>query len=76
MSERPSRADDETYLRRVEILPDQVYQEARREGWLTYSPEDADQTPLRRSINELARNLRQVHYEGDGCVDCDHSASA
>jgi hypothetical protein len=38
---------------------------------LTYPPDDADQTPLQRAINELARNLRHVHYEGDGCVDED-----
>lgn len=43
--------------------------EALEEGWLTFLAEDDDQTPLQRAINELARNLRQVHYEGDGCLD-------
>lgn len=76
MSESPRQADEDTYLRRVEVLADRVCQEALSEGWLTYLPEDADQTPLQRAINELARSLRRVHYEGDGCVDGDHSASA
>lgn len=26
-------------------------------------------TPFQRAVNELARNLRHVHYEGDGCLD-------
>jgi hypothetical protein len=76
MSDGPSRADDETYLRRLEALADRICQEALAEGWLMYLPDDDDQTPLQRAINELARNIRQVHYEGDGCVDGDHSTSA
>ncbi len=46
-----------------------VCDEALEEGWLTYLPEDYEHTPLQRAINELARNLRHVHYEGDGCLD-------
>jgi hypothetical protein len=61
MSASQRRADEETYLRRLEALADRVCQEALSEGWLTYLPEDADQTPLQRAINELARNLRRVH---------------
>ena len=76
MTDSAGRADDATYLRRVEVLADRVCQEALSEGWLMYLPEDAHQTPLQRAVNELARNIRHVHYEGDGCVDDDDSASA
>ena len=38
------------------------------EGWLTFSAEDDDQSRL-QAVNELARNLRQVHHEGDGCLE-------
>jgi hypothetical protein len=71
VQERPPRRSDEDYLNRVEELAKVVCDEASEEGWLTYLPDDADQTPLQRAINELARNLRHVHYEGDGCVDED-----
>jgi hypothetical protein len=71
VQERPPRRSDEDYLNRVEELAKVVCDEASEEGWLTYPPDDADQTPLQRAINELARNLRHVHYEGDGCVDED-----
>jgi hypothetical protein len=71
MSRGPSRADDESYLRAVEGLARRVCEEAHRERWLMYLPEDAEQTPLQRSTNELARHLRHVHYDGDGCVDGD-----
>jgi hypothetical protein len=76
MSENPDRAHDEVYFSRVERLAGQVCEDARREGWLTYLPEDAEQTPLQRSINELARNLRDVHFDGDGCVHHDARGSA
>ncbi len=62
---------DEDYLKRVEELANVVCDEALEEGWLTYLPHDGDQTPLQWAINELARNLRHVHYEGDGCLDED-----
>ena len=31
------------------------------DSWLTYLPDDDDQTPLRKVINELARNVSHVH---------------
>ncbi len=65
----PSRLSDEDYLKRVEGLANVVCDEGFEEGWLTYLPDDHDQRPLQRAINELARNLRHVHYEGDGCLD-------
>lgn len=71
VQERPPRRSEEDYLKRVEELAKVVCDEASEEGWLTYLPDDDDQTPLQRAINELARNLRHVHYEGDGCLDED-----
>ena len=69
MPDRPPRLSDEDYLKRVEELAYGVCDKAFEEVWLTLSSEDEDQTPLQRAINELARNLRHVHYEGDGCLD-------
>ena len=69
--DRPPCVSDDDYLRKVEELANVVCDEALEERWLTYLPDDDDQTPLRRAINELARNLRRVHYEGDGCLDQD-----
>jgi len=68
--ERPS---EDEYLRIVERLANDVVDRALDEGWLMYLPDDSEQTPLQRSINELARNLRHVHYEGDGCLDEDEA---
>ncbi len=56
------------YLEKVERLAKAVCQEALAEGWLTYLPEDDEQTPLQRSVNELARTLRYVHEHDDGCL--------
>src|SRR5207302_1754066 len=69
VQERPPRLTDQAYLEKVEELANAVCDEASEEGWLTYLPGDSNQTPLQRAINELARNLRHVHYEGDGCLD-------
>ena len=66
--ERESEAE---YLKRVERLATDVAERASGEGWLTYLPDDADLSPLQRSINELARNLRHVHFDGDGCLNPD-----
>ncbi|MFI9503817.1 hypothetical protein [Nocardia sp. NPDC052566] len=61
--------DDElAYLRRVELLAHAVCDSALDEGWLSYAPDSEDATPLQRATNELARNLRHVHFEGDGCL--------
>lgn len=68
--ERRPRMTDEEYYRKVEALANSVCDEADQEGWLSYRiEEETEQTPLQRAINELARNLRHVHHEGDGCVD-------
>lgn len=56
------------YLTRVEWLAKNVIEQAAVEGWLTYLPEDDDETPLRRSINALARALRFTHDADDGCA--------
>lgn len=53
----------------IERLANEVVEAAFREGWLMYLPDDESQTALQRSINELARNLRHAHFEGDGCLD-------
>lgn len=65
------REPDDHYLRRVEQLAHTVCDEALGEGWLTYLPDDEHQTALQRAINELARNLRHVHDDGDGCLDAE-----
>lgn len=67
--DRPVRLTDDEYLRLVETLAHDVAERAFEEGWLTYGPGDEDQTPLQRSINEMARSLRHVHHDGDGCLD-------
>jgi hypothetical protein len=74
MGERPRRSSDEEYQMAVERLAKEVVERASDEGWLMFLPDDADQTPLQRSINELARNLRDVHPHGDGCLDDESSA--
>ena len=66
---RPPRLSDDEYLREIEVLANAVCDRAFDEGWLTFSPEDDDQSPLQQAVNELARNLRQVHHEGDGCLE-------
>ena len=63
------RQTDHDYLLSVERLANDVCDRAHEEGWLTYGPEDQDQSPLQQAVNELARNLRHVHFEGDGCLD-------
>lgn len=59
---------DVEYLRRIEALCQVVVGRAFDEGWLTYLPEDEAQTPLQQAVNEVARHLRHVHYDGDGCL--------
>jgi hypothetical protein len=65
------RLSEIEYLRKVEALANGVCDRALDEGWLTYLPEDHDQTPVQQAVNELARNLRHVHFEGDGGLDDD-----
>ncbi|WP_299537940.1 hypothetical protein [uncultured Streptomyces sp.] len=62
---------DLDYLREIERLADRVRVEASREGWLALRADPADATPLRRSVNLLARALRHHHFEGDGCLEED-----
>ena len=64
-----ARLDQQRYLLNIERLANDVADEALREGWLMYLPDDELQSPLQRSINELARNLRHVHHPGDSCLD-------
>ena len=64
-----NRDDDIDYLQRIESLAKEVVDRAASEGWLTYQPDPQTATPLQRSVNELARHLRHVHHEGDGCLD-------
>jgi hypothetical protein len=56
------------YLRKVERLAREVTARASDEGWLTYA-DDGDHSQLQQAVNELARNIRHLHYEGDGCLD-------
>lgn len=60
---------DDDYLRKVETLAHDVVRRALDEGWLSYAEDPPDATELHRAVNELARYLRHVHYDGDGCVD-------
>lgn len=62
-------SDDLEYLNQIEALANAVCDCASDEGWLTFLPEDQDQTPLQQAINELARNLRITHTDDDGCLD-------
>jgi hypothetical protein len=39
------------------------------EGWLSLLPDAAEATQLQRAVNDLARNLRMRHFDGDGCID-------
>jgi len=59
------------YLRRVEQLAHAVVDEAAdpSEAWLSLLPDAAEATPLQRAVNDLARNLRMRHFDGDGCID-------
>lgn len=61
---------DVEYLRRIEQHARVVVDEALAEGWLTLiEGDDQDQSPLQQAVNEMARLIRYVHYEGDGCLD-------
>jgi hypothetical protein len=65
------RESDLDYLRAVELLAQEVVEEAAAEGWLAFGDEGQKATvPLHRAINQLATRLRMVHFEGDGCVEC------
>lgn len=59
--------EQQKYLKEVESMGKAVCERAAAEGWLMYLPDDHGQTPLQRSVNELARALRYVHEHDDGC---------
>lgn len=63
-----NRLSHDEYLAHIERLAHEVTGHALSEGWLTCDRDDTHPSPLQRSINELARHLRHVHFEGDGCV--------
>ncbi len=67
--DRPQPLSDVDHLRRIEALAHAVCERALDEGWLTYLPEDGDQSPLQQAVNELARHLRHVHHDADDCGD-------
>ncbi|MFG1810443.1 hypothetical protein [Streptomyces sp. NPDC049040] len=64
---------DPDYLLEIERLAHRVILEASGEGWLSYQQESESASPLRRSVNALARALRCHHFDGDGCVEEDRT---
>lgn len=67
MERRPSEVD---YLREVEGLARTVADEAiDRYGSDLYETTADD--PLVRALSSLARTIREVHWDGDGCLDDD-----
>ncbi|MCX4583909.1 hypothetical protein [Streptomyces sp. NBC_01481] len=67
MSSEP--IEDLVYLQLIERLAHLVAEAAATEGWLSFLPDPPEATPSQRAVNELARHLRFVHFDGDGCVD-------
>jgi hypothetical protein len=64
-----ARMNDGDYLRAVERLAHDVVDRAVEEGWLSIEPDPPGATALQRAaVNELARSLRFVHFDGDGCA--------
>ncbi|GAA4572127.1 hypothetical protein GCM10023176_34380 [Micromonospora coerulea] len=60
---------DIDYLQSIERLAHVVVEEAAQEGRLAFmGDKEVGQTRLQRSINALARELRIVHFDGDGCL--------
>ncbi|WP_349880924.1 hypothetical protein ABIH81_15525 [Micromonospora sp. HUAS YX12] len=60
---------DIDYLQSIERLAHVVVEEAAQEGWLAFMiDKEVGRTRLQRSINALARELRIVHFDGDGCL--------
>jgi hypothetical protein len=62
-------SSEQEYLRQIELLAIDVVDHAQGEGWLSYQPDPDQATPLQRAVNELARQLRHQHFDGDGCLD-------
>lgn len=51
-----------------EVLAKAVCDAALDEGWL-YERDDQPLMPLQQAITDLAKSLRHVHFEGDGCLE-------
>lgn len=68
MVDGPRRLSDLEYLQQVESLASAVCAAALDEGWL-YAPGAGPRTPLQQAMDDLANDLRHVHFEGDGCLD-------
>jgi hypothetical protein len=65
-----AREDEVDYLHRIERLAHEVVEHALDESWFAFGDDGQHaRRPLERAINELASNLRMVHYEGDCCLD-------
>ncbi|MBO2459415.1 hypothetical protein [Actinomadura violacea] len=47
--------DEYDYLRRLELLARELVNSAHREGWLDSEPGTEGVTPLRRTVDEIAR---------------------
>ncbi|MER5321944.1 hypothetical protein [Streptosporangium roseum] len=57
------------YLRHLEHLAREIVSAAHGEGWITYGDDPEGVTPLQRSVNEMARQIRHYHFDSDGCLD-------
>jgi hypothetical protein len=69
----PQQNEEPGYLRHIEVLAKQVAACAEYAGWLSYEPDPGDATQLQEAVNDLARDLRHVHSDGDGCLDAWHT---
>jgi hypothetical protein len=58
------RPSELAYLRNVERLANALCDAAADEDW--YLADGG--SPLQEAVNELAKSLRHVHFEGDGCL--------
>jgi hypothetical protein len=61
--------NESDYVRQLELVARDVVRAAQDEGWLAYGPDPDDATILHRAVNELARHIRRLHFNGDGCVE-------
>jgi hypothetical protein len=61
------RVSNLDYLRHVEQLANAVCDAAADEDWYL----ETGGTALQDAINEPAKGLRHLHFEGDGCLDGD-----
>lgn len=67
---RAERADEISYLRRIEQLAHEIADHAFDEPWFAYGAEgERAAEPLQRAINQLASTLRRQHHDEDGCLE-------